>query len=182
MPPLKVNPKGSRVIDKLGPRQRLRCLAPLHPGHDGGKHVGLGLKRDPLGRCTAALPKRPCARAAVAVKHAGYAEEAEVVVQLLVRARHVVPEARRVEAGDLVVLPAVVGDDLAAACFEWRESLRVGSDVEWVEVVGASCQGRVVVDGVPRRVIENDVPEPVLRTRCQRWKGTRRRQGKPTCE
>lgn len=55
------------------------------------------------------------------MKHTGDAEEAVPFVQVVVSTRHAVPEALGVEASDLVVLTAVVTDDLAPLPLELGE-------------------------------------------------------------
>ena len=86
------------------------------------------------------------------MEHARDAEEAQERVQLGRGRRHagreVAVEALRVEARDLVVLPAVVADDLAGRAAEAGEVAGPGADVVGVQGFGDSG----VVDGESRRV------------------------------
>ena len=100
------------------------------------------------------------------MEHARDAEEAEEDVELAGGGLHAVGEvlvkSLGVETGDLVVLPAVVGDDFAAGVAIGGEVGGPGSDVGRVEGVGDGG----VVDGegrsVPAWVAVHDVSEPVL--------------------
>lgn len=83
------------------------------------------------------------------MEHARDAEEAEVSIELVRRCvrcvREVVVEALGVEAGDLVVLTAVVGDQFAASLLECGEVGWPCSDVGRVESFGYG--GVVDVEG-----------------------------------
>lgn len=75
--------------------------------------------------------------------------------------REVVVEALGVEAGDLVVLAAVVGEDLAAATAETVQVGGPGADVGGVERVGDGGVVRGEEGGVPGGGVHY-VPEPAL--------------------
>jgi hypothetical protein len=96
------------------------------------------------------------------MKHTGNPKEAVIILQMEIGLRHAVPETLRVEAGNLVVLAAVVGYDFAAFGFEDGEGLGVGLDVEGVLGLGLGDEGEVVEGRVPGAVVEDDVAEPVL--------------------
>lgn len=84
------------------------------------------------------------------------------MLQMGIRIFHSVPEPLGVEAGDLVVLPAVVADHFAAAAFERGKRLRPGLNVEGVLGLCLGCEVSGVETGVPVCVVEDDVFKPVL--------------------
>ena len=82
MTALKRHAEGDGIIDELGALDRVGGQRGLHPGHQGGQHVGRGFKRHARRGRGAALAHHPRAGAGVAVEHAGDAEEAEEVVEV----------------------------------------------------------------------------------------------------
>ena len=82
-----VNTLGNIIVDELGTSDCARRLALLHPIDQSRKDVVLGVKGDASSRGVATLTEDPRAGTSVAVVHARDAEEAEVVVDLGVRAR-----------------------------------------------------------------------------------------------
>lgn len=100
------------------------------------------------------------------MEHARDAEEAEKGVEVarggLHAVRQVLVEALGVEAGDLVVLPAVVGEEFAAGGAVGGEVRGPGADVGRVEGVGEGGVVQGEGGGVPGWVAVDDVPEPVL--------------------
>ena len=79
-----------------------------------------------------------------------------------IRLRHAIPEALRVETRDLIVLAAVVAEDLAASRLERREDPRVRPDTEGVQFLSETYKWIAVGAGVPSWIVQDDVSEPVL--------------------
>lgn len=166
MPPSKRHPQRHSIIHELRPLHRLRRHPTLHPIHERRQHILRSYKRHTRSGSAAALAQHPGAGTGVAVEHACDAEEAKEGVEVGRGSLHavgeVMVEALGVEAGDLVVLAAVVAEDFAAGVTVGGEVGGPGSDVGGVEGVGDGG----VVDGegggVPGWVAVDDVSEPVL--------------------
>ena len=71
-------------------------------------------------------------------------------------------ESRGVEASDLVILLAVISDDLAASGTEGCESGGPSANMEWVESFGSSSIGNSECRSVPGRVVIHNIAEPIL--------------------
>lgn len=163
MPSLKLNPQCGRIIHKLGPLDAFRRTPVLDPRHHRRQHIRVGV--EPACCCaSAALAENPRPRPAAAVLHARDAEEAVPRVQ---RRRAAVSgqalvEALAVEAGDLLVLPAVVHDGLAAARLEAPQRRWVGANVARVGVLAGLDGGKAKLRHVPAGIVGHCVAVVLL--------------------
>ena len=96
------------------------------------------------------------------MEHARDTEEAVPVVDSGICKGHLIIEALSVETRDLVVLTAVVAEELASFCLECGERPRVRPDVERIGLVAESRISRGVGSGVPSRVVQDDISKPIL--------------------
>jgi len=159
---LKVYTQRNSIVDELGPRQASWRFALLYPSNHGSEDIMLSIERYPDRRRCACLAKNPRAGAGITMEHARDTEEAVPIVDFGIREGHLIIEALSVETRDLVVLTAVVAEELASFCLERGERLRVRSDVERVGLVAESRIRRGVGGRVPSWVVQNDISIPIL--------------------
>ena len=99
------------------------------------------------------------------MEHARDAKEAEKVIELvrwhLCGEGEVVVKAFSVEAGDFLVLEAVVEKHFAVTILEMGEAGGPGADIRGVKGLGKSGGANGEGGGIPRRIV-NDVLEPIL--------------------
>lgn len=162
MGPAEINTFGDVVVHKLGSCDGGWRLTLLDPVDERREDVVLGVKGDPSSRGIATLTEYPGTRTAIAVVHARDAEKAQVVVDLGVGAGQALPESFGVECGDLMILTAVVAQDLASAFLVLAQVLRPSLDAERVLRLGESDIIIAVAGRVPFGIAVDDVPEPFL--------------------
>lgn len=165
MSSLKTHAVRRHITHKLRPQNGLWCHSLLHPLHHSRQHICSSIECNALGR-SLALAEAPCASSTVTMVHAGNPEEAKPAVELAVRLAHAdgetVVEGFGVEAGDLVVGSAVVGDYLAAGMLEGGEGSGPCTDVGRIERFGGGSVCGAEGGWLPRRVGVDDVFEPIL--------------------
>ena len=166
MPPPKRHPHPHYIIHKLGPLNRLGRHPLFHPLHQRSEDISLPLKPYPLCSRITTLTENPRPGPRIAMKHARNAKEAEESIHVVGRSLHppqeVLVESVGIEAGDLVILLPMIGDDLPASGAKRRERRRPRADVRRVQRF-CGCGGRDGECGwVPVRVRVDDVAEPIL--------------------
>ena len=162
---LEINTKIHAIVHKFRTHDIIHSGAIFHPLNHSCKHIVGASKRDSCCRRRSALAQNPRPWARVAMEHSRYAKEADEVVELgrgrLHAARKVVVESFGVEAGDLIILTAMIRDEFTAGGLESGEIAGPCSDVRWVELLGRGSVLEREIGDVVGGVIY-DVFEPAL--------------------
>lgn len=166
MSPLLLNPQVHPVVHKLLPQDRVRARPILlHPRHQRRQRIRLSFKRHALRARPAHLSKAPCPRSPGAMAHPRHTEEAQEAIHGRGGQPHgngqVIVEALGIEAGDFLVLLAMVEDDFPAPAAERGQIARPGADGAWVPRVGDVGVVDGEAGGVPGGIVD-DVFEPFL--------------------